>query len=85
MFSRSGYPMGIEERVAQIVREQLRTDEDQITRQARFVDDLGANSQDMIKLISRFEEEFAIQIPDEDAEKLETVGDAIAYIETRVQ
>lgn len=77
--------MGIEERVAQIVREQLRTDEDQITRQARFVDDLGANSQDMIKLISRFEEEFAIQIPDEDAEKLETVGDAIAYIETRVQ
>jgi acyl carrier protein len=77
--------MGIEERIAQIVKEQLRTDEDQITRQARFVDDLGANSQDMVKFISQFEEEFAIQIPDEDAEKLQTVGDAIAYIEAHVQ
>ena len=52
-----------------------------MTNQARFVEDLGADSLDVVELVMRFEEEFEIEIPDEDAEKIATVGDAVTYIE----
>ena len=55
--------------------------EDQVTPEAKFMDDLGADSLDVVELVMAFEEEFGSDIPDEDAEKLTTVGDAIAYIE----
>lgn len=77
--------MGVEERIAQIIVEQIGVDEDQITRQARFIEDLGAHSQDIAELLSRFEEEFEIAIPEEEAEEITTVGQAIEYIEAHEQ
>ena len=68
------------ERVKKIVVEHLGVDESKVTDNASFVDDLGADSLDTVELVMAFEEEFGIEIPDEDAEKLQTVGDAINYI-----
>lgn len=73
--------MSIEMRVKQIIVEQLGVDEGEVVANASFVDDLGADSLDVVELIMAFEEEFGIEIPDEDAEKLLTVRDAINYIE----
>lgn len=70
----------IEEKVKQIVAEQLGVDEDQVTGDAAFMDDLGADSLDTVELVMALEEEFDIEISDEDAEKIATVQDAIAYI-----
>ena len=70
----------IEERVKQIVAEQLGVDEDQVTEDAAFMDDLGADSLDTVELVMALEEEFDIEISDEDAEKIQTVKDAIEYI-----
>lgn len=70
----------IEEKVKQIVAEQLGVDEDQVTGDASFMDDLGADSLDTVELVMALEEEFDIEIPDEDAEKIVTVQDAIDYI-----
>jgi len=70
----------IAERVKQIVAEQLGVDEDQITPEASFMDDLGADSLDTVELVMALEEEFDIEISDEDAEKIQTVQDAIDYI-----
>ncbi len=70
----------IEERVKQIVAEQLGVDEDQVTEDASFMDDLGADSLDTVELVMALEEEFDIEISDEDAEKIQTVKDAIDYI-----
>jgi acyl carrier protein len=70
----------IEERVKQIIVEQLGTDEAEVTPAASFVDDLGADSLDTVELVMAFEEAFEIEIPDEDAEKIRTVQDAITYI-----
>ncbi len=75
----------IEERVKKIVVEQLGVKEDQVTREASFVDDLGADSLDTVELVMALEEEFDCEIPDEDAEKIATVEDAIKYIESHVQ
>ena len=69
-----------EERVKQIIVEQLGVDEAEVTPKASFVDDLGADSLDTVELVMAFEEAFDIEIPDEDAEKIATVGDAISYI-----
>ena len=66
-----------------IVVEQLGVPEDQVTEDAKFIDDLGADSLDQVELVMAFEEEFGSDIPDEDAEKLTTVGDAIKYIESK--
>jgi acyl carrier protein len=77
--------MGVEERIKQIIVEQLHPDEDQIIRQARFIEDLGADSQDIVELASRFEQEFKIRVPVEEAQKIATVGEAIEYIEARIQ
>ncbi len=71
----------IAEKVKKIVVEQLAVSEDQVTEDARFIEDLNADSLDLVELIMALEEEFSADIPDEEAEKLKTVGDAIAYIE----
>ena len=70
----------IAERVKQIVAEQLGVDEDQVTNEASFMEDLGADSLDTVELVMALEEEFDIEISDEDAEKIQTVQDAVSYI-----
>ena len=70
----------VEERVKQIIVEQLGVEESEVTANASFVDDLGADSLDTVELVMAFEEAFEIEIPDEDAEKIRTVKDAIDYI-----
>ncbi|MCD6079837.1 MAG: acyl carrier protein [Candidatus Omnitrophica bacterium 4484_49] len=77
--------MEIAERVKKIISEQLNVKEDEITESSSFVDDLGADSLDTVELVMAFEEEFGIEIPDEEAEKIRTVGDAIKYIEEKTQ
>jgi acyl carrier protein len=72
--------MASEERVKQIIVEQLGVDEAEVTPNASFVDDLGADSLDTVELVMAFEEAFEIEIPDEDAEKIRTVKDAVDYI-----
>ena len=72
----------IEERVKKIIVEQLGVSDDQVTTDASFVDDLGADSLDTVELVMALEEEFETEIPDEEAEKLATVGDAVKYIES---
>jgi acyl carrier protein len=69
-----------EERVKQIIVEQLGVEEGEVTPSASFVDDLGADSLDTVELVMAFEEAFDIEIPDEDAEKIRTVKDAVDYI-----
>jgi len=71
----------IDERVRDLVVEQLGVSQDQVTPQASFIDDLGADSLDTVELVMAFEEEFGIDIPDEDAEKMVTVNNAIKYLE----
>ncbi len=73
----------IEDRVKEIIVEQLGVNPDQVTPAAKFIEDLGADSLDTVELVMAFEEEFGAEIPDEDAEKLQTVGDVIKYIEER--
>ena len=73
--------MTIEERVKKVVEEQLTVNEDQITCEASFIDDLGADSLDTVELVMALEEEFGVEIPDEEAEKITKVGEAIDYIE----
>ena len=70
----------IEQRVKDIIVEQLGVNADQVTPDAKFIEDLGADSLDTVELVMAFEEEFDLEIPDEDAEKIATVGDAISYI-----
>jgi acyl carrier protein len=70
-----------EERVKQIIVEQLGVSEEEVTPTAHFVDDLGADSLDQVELVMALEEAFGIEIPDEDAEKITTVKDAIDYVE----
>jgi acyl carrier protein len=73
----------IEERVKDIIVEQLGVNPEQVTPSASFIEDLGADSLDTVELVMAFEEEFSIEVPDEDAEKLQTVGDVIKYIEDK--
>ena len=70
-----------EQRVKEIITEQLGVSADQVTADASFIDDLGADSLDQVELVMALEEEFGNEIPDEEAEKLTTVGDVIKYIE----
>ena len=71
----------IAEKVKEIIINELGVDPEKVTADASFVDDLGADSLDTVELIMAFEEEFTIDIPDEDAEQMRTVGEAVAYIE----
>ena len=70
----------VEERVKEIIVEQLGVEEDEVLPAAKFIEDFGADSLDTVELVMAFEEEFDLEIPDEDAEKIATVGDAISYI-----
>ena len=73
--------MAVEEKVKSIIVEQLGVDEEEVTPDASFVDDLGADSLDTVELVMAFEEEFGVEIPDDAAEKITTVNDAITYID----
>ena len=73
--------MSVEDRVKSIIVEQLGVDADEVQPEASFVEDLGADSLDTVELVMRFEEEFGIEIPDEDAEKIQSVRDAYNYID----
>jgi acyl carrier protein len=73
-------PDDIEQKVIEIVAEQMGTDKSEITRETSFVNDLNADSLDTVELVMEFEDEFELSIPDEDAEKIQTVGQAIDYI-----
>jgi acyl carrier protein len=77
--------MSVEERVKNIVVEQLGVEPEQVTTEASFVDDLGADSLDNVELVMALEEEFGMEIPDEEAEKIRTVGEAINYINSTVE
>ena len=74
----------VAEKIKQIVSEQLGVDEGEVTPTASFVDDLGADSLDTVELVMAFEEAFDIEIPDEDAENIRTVKDAITYVENKL-
>lgn len=76
--------LSVEEKVKKIVGEQLGVDEEEITPDASFVEDLGADSLDTVELVMAFEEEFSIEIPDEDAEKIITVQNSVDYIRERM-
>ncbi|MCQ2559914.1 MAG: acyl carrier protein [Clostridia bacterium] len=76
--------MSIEERIKNIILEQLTVEEEEINPEASFQGDFGADSLDIVELIMAMEEEFKINIPDEEAEKIRTVGEAISYIENHI-
>lgn len=73
----------IEQRVADIIAEQLGVSKEEVVADASFIDDLGADSLDIVELVMAMEEEFDIEIPDDDAEKIQTIGDAVAYVRAR--
>ncbi|MSR76916.1 MAG: acyl carrier protein [Candidatus Omnitrophica bacterium] len=72
--------MAVQDKITEIIVEQLGVKAEEVVAEASFVDDLGADSLDTVELVMALEEEFGIEIPDEDAEKIQTVGDAIRYI-----
>jgi acyl carrier protein len=72
------------EKVRDIIEKELGVEREKLTDDASFIDDLGADSLDIVELVMEFEKEFNIDIPDEDAEKLKTVGDAMAYLNQKV-
>jgi len=74
----------IEQKVKDIIVEQLGVEESEVTPEASFIDDLGADSLDTVELVMAFEEAFDIEIPDEDAEKITTVGEAIEYVKGKL-
>ncbi len=75
--------MKLEERVSEIVAEQLGVSREELVSEASFIDDLGADSLDIVELVMAMEEEFDVEIPDEDAEKIQTIGEAISYLKER--
>ncbi|MFH0840236.1 MAG: acyl carrier protein [Candidatus Omnitrophota bacterium] len=75
--------MAVSEKVKSIIAEQLGVKKEEVTDAAKFIDDLGADSLDTVELVMALEEEFGIEIPDEDAEKMATVSEAIKYIEQK--
>ncbi len=74
----------VEERVKEIIAEELGVDQSEVTEEASFLNDLGADSLDTVEIVMRLEEEFDQEIPDEEAEKLDTVGKAIDYIKEKI-
>jgi acyl carrier protein len=76
--------MDIEAKVKQIIVDELSVEESQVVNEASFIEDLGADSLDTVELVMKFEEEFDIEIPDEDQEKLRSVGEAVSYLTSRL-
>lgn len=76
--------MSVEEKVKNIIVEQLGVDMESVTPEASFIDDLGADSLDIVELVMTMEEEFDLEIPDEDAEKIKSVNDVVNYIKSKV-
>ncbi|MGH7725754.1 MAG: acyl carrier protein [Candidatus Eiseniibacteriota bacterium] len=74
-----------EERVKEIIAKELEVSVDQLTPDAKFIEDLGADSLDTVELVMALEEEFSLDIPDEDADKMKTVGDALSYLKQHAQ
>ncbi len=77
--------MDLENRVSEIIIEQLGITRDELVAKASFIDDLGADSLDIVELVMAMEEEFDIEIPDDDAEKIQTIGDAVSYVKGRLE
>ena len=77
--------MGVEDRVSKIIVEQLGISTEEVVPEASFIDDLGADSLDIVELVMAMEEAFDIEIPDDDAEKIQTIGDAFAYVKERLE
>jgi len=77
--------MAVAEKVKKMIVEQLGVNESEVVPEAKFIDDLGADSLDIVELVMALEDEYSIEIPGEDAEKIETVGDAIRYIEEHIK
>jgi acyl carrier protein len=75
----------VDDRVKEIIVEQLGVDEEDVTPTAKFIEDLGADSLDTVELVMALEEEFGLDIPDEDADKMKTVGDALEYLRSHAQ
>jgi len=80
-----GFGMTTQEKVVKVVVDQLSVKDQEVKPEARFIEDLGADSLDTVELVMALEEEFGIEIPDEDAEKAKTVGDVIAYIDKKLK
>ncbi|HPG38292.1 MAG TPA: acyl carrier protein [bacterium] len=76
--------MAVEDKVKEIIVEQLGVDASEVTPEASFIDDLGADSLDTVELVMAFEEEFGLEIPDEEAEKLTSVGEALKYLKEKL-
>ncbi len=77
--------MGLEDRVSAIIVEQLGVTKEELAPQASFIDDLGADSLDIVELVMAMEEEFDIEIPDDDAEKIQTIQDVISYVKHKIE
>ena len=77
--------VGLDERITEIIVTQLGATAEEIVPEASFIDDLGADSLDIVELVMAMEEAFDIEIPDDDAEKLQTIGDAVGYLKTRLE
>ena len=77
--------MGLEDRVSAIIVEQLGVTKEELAPKASFIDDLGADSLDIVELVMAMEEEFDIEIPDDDAEKIQTIKDVISYVKAKIE
>lgn len=77
--------MALEDRVTDIIVEQLGVARDEVVLEASFIDDLGADSLDIVELVMAMEEEFDVEIPDEDAEKIQTIGSAVTYLKGKLE
>jgi acyl carrier protein len=75
--------MAVEDRIKELIVEQLGVSEEEVVGEASFLDDLGADSLDLVELVMAIEEEFGLEIPDDDVEKMQTIQDAISYVEER--
>ena len=76
--------MALEERVAEIIVEQLGISREEVKPEASFIEDLGADSLDIVELVMAMEETFDVEIPDDDAEKIQTIGDAVKYLKDKI-
>jgi len=75
---------GLEDRVAEIIVDQLGVTKEEVVPEASFIDDLGADSLDIVELVMAMEEEFDVEIPDEDVERMQTIGDAVSYLREKL-